>query len=434
MNLKEYASERRSMGKYNWNNDIIERWNTRILPAQLHEAGELGAQSYLSRYGKSIGFPKCIMLARYAEQQGALDMALGFWKKAYMLEMKQEVVTFDPAVMKKTATVIVSQTISVDEMELDFDETLDQPVELHDFPAQYQPGKLVTMQPTDAANPRSFYIADDRYYGQPKRDGNKLIVFATPTKVWYQSRQLKVDEVAPTPQMDVAFRSVATHSGSFVLEGELFFVDDFGNEHMTGATCLAANAKGGKSGLQPLVKFSAFGALFTNYAIEKKIDQVLLGQEIMRELRTRNPSEFEVMPLAKTLEEKQELADYQKANEREGEVWFRVDLPTRPGKITSGKDPFYDGYVRTKYSIGIQRYRITAVAPSRAAGHTIGGFSIQDTDGNDVGTVGTGYTRDQQVKILELFQTEQAAWVLVDAQTKTVYGKLRHARFIDFAE
>lgn len=430
MNIRDYVNERRLMSKYLPNNDIVERWETRIVPASLQHQGELGVQSYLSRYGKSIGYPKCIMFARHAESYfyGVNDFALGFWKKAFSLEFPNDKLIGD----LKDDAPITSQTLV---MEF-YDDSLDQPDEVYDFPAEYQPGKLVTMQPSDAQHPREYYIADDRYHGQPKRDGNKLIVFATPKKVWYQSRQLKVDEVAPSPQMDTAFREVAKHSASFIVEGELYFLDVAGKEHMTGATCLAANAKMDEAHIQPRIKFSAFGCLcIGGKSVNTKGEQVFIGDELMEALCKSNPSEFEILLIATTRETKQQLADQQKANGCEGEVWFRADLPHRPGKITSSKDPFFDGYVRTKYSIGIQRYRITKVAPSRAAGHTIGGFSIQDADGNDVGTVGTGYTREEQIKILELFTAQpENAWVLVDGQAMTVYNKIRHARFVGFVE
>lgn len=107
----------------------------------------------------------------------------------------------------------------------------------------------------------------------------------------------------------------------------------------------------------------------------------------------------------------------------------------RPGKITSRKDTQFDGYVRCKYYLGVQRYRVTSVAPSKAVGHYLGGFTIEDTDGNDVGSVGTGYSREDQREILRRFTANpNNTWVLVDGQCLTQYGKIRHAVYKGFAD
>ncbi|MGB3761015.1 MAG: hypothetical protein WBA07_32365 [Rivularia sp. (in: cyanobacteria)] len=51
-----------------------------------------------------------------------------------------------------------------------------------------QPGCIQTMQAVDAPMGRSCYINSPDYWGQAKRDGSRLIVIATPDKVYYQSR------------------------------------------------------------------------------------------------------------------------------------------------------------------------------------------------------------------------------------------------------
>src|SRR5262245_6748576 len=66
--------------------EIIERWQNRIVARNLHTQGEAGARQYLADYGRGIGAPKVILLALQAEAQGATEMALAFWKKAYTLE------------------------------------------------------------------------------------------------------------------------------------------------------------------------------------------------------------------------------------------------------------------------------------------------------------------------------------------------------------
>ncbi|MGB3641067.1 MAG: hypothetical protein WBA39_26335 [Rivularia sp. (in: cyanobacteria)] len=44
------------------------------------------------------------------------------------------------------------------------------------------------MQAVNAPRERSYYINSPEYWGQPKRDGSRLIVIATWDKVYYQSR------------------------------------------------------------------------------------------------------------------------------------------------------------------------------------------------------------------------------------------------------
>jgi predicted transcriptional regulator len=66
--------------------DIVERWETRIVPKRLHEMGVLGVGRYMAEFGAGIGAPKCIQLARKAELESCFELALGFWLKAYELE------------------------------------------------------------------------------------------------------------------------------------------------------------------------------------------------------------------------------------------------------------------------------------------------------------------------------------------------------------
>lgn len=418
MNLTDYMIEGRANKKFKPNQDIVERWLKRVLVEQLH--------MQIDRYGKaSLGYPKCIMLARYAEEMGYPDMAMGFWKKAFTIQFPDAPAQATPEPAQERIGTILSVTPT----------PTPPAIELNGyFPEDMQPGKTVTMQPTDGQFPREHYIDDDRYWGQPKRDGNKIVVFVSPEKVWYQSRQLKLNE-APSVAIDQAFRAIKC--GSFIVEGEIYYLDVNGKEHMTGATCMASNVKHGSPTVQPLQKIMLFGCLWNEglgHRTTKEM-QIHRAEQIIEALLDENPRNFHRAWTARTRAEKQQLADFQKDSGHEGEVYFLKDLLHRPGKITSGKDPQFDGYVRRKNYLGIQRYRITAVAPGNAEGHTIAGFSIMDTDGNAVGTVGTGYTRDQQKEILRRFSANpDNTWVLVDAQTKTVYGQLRHAAFKDFVD
>jgi len=60
MNLEQYKAYWRKSNKNKPGQDIIECWQTRILPAGLQEMGPAGGELYLTRYGKTIASPKCI--------------------------------------------------------------------------------------------------------------------------------------------------------------------------------------------------------------------------------------------------------------------------------------------------------------------------------------------------------------------------------------
>lgn len=330
MNFEEYKNYWRKSSKNKPKQDIIERWETRVVNAGLQSKGEAGAESYLANYGKSIGSDKCVKLARHAEEMGYPYFATGIWKKAYLIDNPDgDVGLFSENQAQDKQGAILEQPTSSDTHPFDpfshsFEPILAEPKRegksyastlgtVSDaFPFGMQPGNLVASQPTDAQMPREFYINDSRYWSMPKKDGNKMIVFATPEKVWYQSRQLKVNG-APSIEMDQAFKTVAGLLRPFILEGELYFVDVKGREHMTGETCRAANEMAGHPNALPVMQFSAFGCLyFGNNNLTRKQQQVWDAETIMDELIDVSPREFKKLPTAKTTIEKEDIARSQK--------------------------------------------------------------------------------------------------------------------------
>ena len=67
------------------NADIVERWESRIVPNGLQNRGAEGADFYLGNWGKGLKAPKAIAFARIAEIKGATEMAARFWEEAYFL-------------------------------------------------------------------------------------------------------------------------------------------------------------------------------------------------------------------------------------------------------------------------------------------------------------------------------------------------------------
>ncbi|HCF26497.1 MAG TPA: ATP-dependent DNA ligase, partial [Cyanobacteria bacterium UBA11049] len=167
MNINEYIESKRN-AKKKIPAEIRERWNNRIVKRSLHSFGFAGAVQYLADYGRGIAASKVISLALCAESEGYPEMALGFWHKAFELETGEKTLPPQPNISSPTAPTQIS-TSSV----------LEIPTVVPELPPHLQPGRIVTMQPVDAPMDRSYYIDSIDYWGQPKRDGNRLVVIAT---------------------------------------------------------------------------------------------------------------------------------------------------------------------------------------------------------------------------------------------------------------
>jgi hypothetical protein len=89
MDLDQYIAQKR-LSVRRIPAGIHSRWHSRVLANGWHQQGQAGAEAYLKRYGRNIGAPKCIHLALKAEGEGAYGMAMGFWIKAYTVELGQE--------------------------------------------------------------------------------------------------------------------------------------------------------------------------------------------------------------------------------------------------------------------------------------------------------------------------------------------------------
>ena len=88
VSLVQYAEQKRGeAGESAIPSGIRKRWQERIVANGWQEMGEEGATKYLDRYGQNIGAPKVIQFARHAEAEGCPEMAQGFWRKAYELEL-----------------------------------------------------------------------------------------------------------------------------------------------------------------------------------------------------------------------------------------------------------------------------------------------------------------------------------------------------------
>ena len=171
-----------------------------------------GRDEYLDRYGKGVSAEKVIKFALQAEASGATAMANRFWARAYALENKLDTVPALVAMAQRPHRLRRPRRRHSAAKSL-------RPIS-KDFPSSMQPGKFTTMQPVDADVDREALIADDSYWAQPKRDGERRVVFAG-DDIAYQSRSTSL-KGTPSPEGGRGLQAARHKFGPFVLDGEVF--------------------------------------------------------------------------------------------------------------------------------------------------------------------------------------------------------------------
>ncbi len=424
MDCTEYAEAKRKAAK-KISADIRERWNNRIVQRELHLMGEAGAVQYLSDYGRGIGTAKVIGFALCAESEGYPEIAMGFWKRAFELETGEKPIalntpnnaTTDLAPAKKSTAAPTT-------------ETANNPV-VAELPPNLQPGRIVTMQPVDAPSERSYYIENPDYWGQPKRDGNRVVVIATADKVYYQSRSTNLRQ-QPSIAIEQALIETAAKIGIFVLDGELYYKSHSGSEHRTGAQAATVNIDSGFPTIQPSAIYAIFKCLFfkqNDLTILAESARIAAGVEIGEMLASLSPA-FEIVPTSRTTAEKLLLANQQESENREGEVWVLHNC-----RYVGGKDIKKFAMVRTKYCLELDLL-IVGLTATKVAGRPFSAIKVaQEIDGKLVpmGTVGTGFSGEEMQEIARLYEANpRGVRIKVRSQGLTESGKLWHARFLEF--
>ncbi|MGL5062650.1 MAG: ATP-dependent DNA ligase [Microcoleus sp.] len=423
MNLTEYTEAKRKAAK-KISSDLRERWNNRIVQRGLHLMGEAGAVQYLADYGRGIGTAKVIGLALCAESEGYPEMAIGFWKKAWELETGEKSIALnipDNSIANIAPKKSTSRTKKV---------TADTP-NIPELPPHLQPGRIVTMQPVDAPSDRSYYIENPDYWGQPKRDGNRVIAIATKDRAYYQSRSTNLRQQASI-EIDRALIETAAKIGTFVLDGELYYKSCTGSEHRTGSQAATVNIESGFPTVQPQATYAIFKCLFFQ---GKDLTQVAESERIatgvtVGEMLVSLSPEFEIVPTYRTATEKLLLAKQQEAETREGEVWILHDC-----RYVGGKDVKKFPMVRTKYAQEFDVF-ITKLTLTKVAGRPFSAIEVaREIDGKLVplGTVGTGFSLEEMQEIARLHEANPGGVkIKVRSQGFTESGKLWHARFLEF--
>ncbi len=420
MNITEYIESKRN-AKKKIPSEIRERWNNRIIQRSLQLMGFAGAEQYLADYGQGIGVTKVVSLALCAETEGYPEMALGFWNKAFELETGEKTPAQQPNSDSTTSTHASTSTPT----------DLKAPPLVPELPPHLQPGRIVTMQPVDAPMDRSFYIDSPDYWGQPKRDGNRVVAIATKEKVYYQSRSTNIKE-QPSIEINQALLEAATQLGTFVLDGELYYRSVTGSEHRTASQAATINIAAEAATTPPTPVYAIFKGLWLSgrdLTIATEAERIEAGEQIGKCLRGNF---FEVVPTARTQQEKAELASKQQLEGREGEVWV-----LRNCTYIGGKDTRSQTMVRTKYCLELDLV-ITGLTLTKAEGRPFGAIKVaQEIKGKlvPIGSVGTGFTpKDMQEIARRHAATPKSVKITVRSQGLTETGKLWHGRFVGFCE
>ncbi|MEG4423160.1 MULTISPECIES: ATP-dependent DNA ligase [unclassified Microcoleus] len=424
MDCTEYAEAKRKAAK-KISGDIRERWNNRIVQRELHLMGEAGAVQYLADYGRGIGTAKVIGFALCAESEGYPEMAIGFWKRAFELETGEKPIALNTP--NKSSTNLAPAAKSTTAARI---ETVNDPV-VPELPPHLQPGRIVTMQPVDAPSERSYYIENPDYWGQPKRDGNRVVVIATPDKAYYQSRSTNLRQQASI-EIEQALIDTAAKIGTFILDGELYYKSCTGSEHRTGAQAATVNIESGFPTIQPNAIYGIFKSLFfkgNDLTPVAESERIAAGVEVGEILANISPA-FEVVPTFRTTAEKLVLANQQESENREGEVWVLHNC-----QYVGGKDVKKYPMVRTKYCQEHDLF-IVGLTATKVAGRPFSAVKVaQEIDGKlvPVGTVGTGFSAEEMQEIARLYEANpKNVKIKVRSQGLTESGKLWHARFLEF--
>ncbi|NQE37147.1 ATP-dependent DNA ligase [Microcoleus asticus] len=424
MDCTEYAEAKRKAAK-KISADIRERWNNRIVTRGLHLMGEAGAVQYLADYGRGIGTAKVIGFALCAESEGYQEMAFGFWKRAFELETGEKPIALNTPNNSTADFAPAKQSTSAPKIE-----TANNPI-VPELPPHLQPGRIVTMQPVDAPSDRSYYIENPDYWGQPKRDGNRVVVIATPDKVYYQSRSTNLRQQASI-EIDRTLIDTAAKIGTFVLDGELYYKSCTGSEHRTGAQAATVNIESGFPTIQPSAIYAIFKSLFfkgNDLTTVAESERIAAGVEVGEMVANLSPA-FEVVPTFRTTAEKIVLANQQESENREGEVWVLHNCC-----YVGGKDVKKYPMVRTKYCLELDLF-IVGLTNTKVAGRPFSAVKVaQEIDGKlvPVGTVGTGFSAGEMQEIARLYEANpKSVKIKVRSQGLTESGKLWHARFLEF--
>ncbi len=148
--------------------------------------------------------------------------------------------------------------------------------------------------------------------------------------------------------------------------------------------------------------------------------RILYGESLASSLMEIS-SVFEKIPTALTYEEKLALAENQKSEGREGEVWFDATILYHAGKNKE------DNVVHTKYLIELDAI-VTGLTPTTAQDRPFGAIEVSDMNGKPIGAIGTGFTKVDALKIWTRFHSGKQLIIPIITQGFTENGQVMHGR------
>ena len=392
------------------------------------------AEIYLRDYGRGISAAKVISLAVMAEAHactspeevaGCVSMAAEFWAAAYTLTTGDVPPRLEPGHLPPASLV------NEDHPQRSSPLPANAPM-IDGLPGHLQPGSIITMQAIDAIHDRDDYIDNDAFVGQPKVDGNRMVVIATAQAVYYQSRSTSL-MASPDHLLDVAFAQVAAQRGTLILDGERVFIDVSTGEHRTGSQAAQANADLGFPTALVICQFAVFKALYadgmdlTNRSEHVRLKAAeSLVSAVCQLLTGAQRMQVTLVPTAYTTTQKRELCAKQLAEGREGEVWIRASTGYLGGKHHDG------AMVRTKY-VCATNVVVTGLTPTTVVGRAFGAIEVAEElpDGSyrAVGAVGTGFSQEDARELAHRVSAGRVV-ITVRHQGRTEKGQLWHARFV----
>jgi ATP-dependent DNA ligase len=157
------------------------------------------------------------------------------------------------------------------------------------------------------------------------------------------------------------------------------------------------------------------------------------AEPIVRWLVDRDSQRFELVPTARTEDEKRSLVALQEEESREGEVWVAHDCRYVGGKQNGATAP----YLRTKHAVPLEVV-VLDLTPSKADGRHFASAEVGVYDGPDIvslGCVGSGFSQDDQAKLARLHsQSPRKVVITIKTRGFTHLGKVQHASFEGFSD
>lgn len=420
----DYVGQQRAHPPRKIMGDVERHWVNRVLPRQILPLGERGGVAYLDVNGKSMGEEKAVHFAHKAEREGHPQFALAFWKKAfrvaYGIEADPNSHVIRAAYGSDPAPAVAARPAAPAGVP-----------PLPEFPGPLQPQRLITMQPVDAQSSVMELVRAPHMWAQRKRNGERCEVLAGESANYYQTRGQTL-KGAMAVEFDDAVTAVKARIGPFVIEGEEWYRDVDGGEHMTAAAAVTYNGVLGQPAVPAWPVFSVFKALFIkekDLTVVPEHERLAKGAYVAGLLAKQWPGHVEFLEPAKTPRQKLALMRQQIVDRREGVVWVDANCFYQGGKNEIGQV-----IVRSK-NIATYPAIVTGLSVSKKADRPFGAMAVAFHNGQGlepIGEIGTGFTAQDLRDIADRFAKAPPGTMtaLIASQWFTESGQAWQGRYV----